>query len=122
MAFKTIADVIAAHGSKKRAGQKPFFSVNRNAGGYLGGDLVTLMDRPIMLEVEFDEEDVVLKFRKVAPGTPGAIIVKNRRVPLPEKIRELMGEESVMFKATGRYNVELRDDGWWYTTTKQTSE
>ncbi len=120
MAFKTVADVVAAHGARKRAAQVPFFSVNRKSGGYLGGDLFTVLDRPVMLEVLFDEEEVVLKFRKATPGTPGALVVKNKRVALPEQIREAMGEESVLFKATGRYNVELRDDGWWYTTTKQT--
>lgn len=116
MSFQPIAHFEQLENDKKKKESKieAFLSVNYNGGGYLGGLLYDLLDRPRFLVVEYDTVTNTLRFK---PQTAYiALRVKNRAFKLPETIRHAMGKKPTAGKATVRYSVEKANDGWWYTS------
>jgi hypothetical protein len=89
-------------------------SVNKWSGVRLNSDVYTAMGRPKWVELEYDEETNSLRFK------PGPNIVSdevvNQNVKVPLLVRSAMSHYDKRVGATQRWLVELREDGWWYTT------
>lgn len=116
MSFQPIAHFEQLENDKKKKQDKleAFVSINYGSGGYLGGTLNDLLDRPRFLVIEYDTVTNTLRFKPQVSGV--SVKVKSRAFRLPEIIRHAMGKKPVGGKATVRYNVEKANDGWWYTS------
>ena len=90
-------------------------SVNKWSGLRINTAVYKAMGCPRWVEVEFDEETSTLRFK------PGKNIITdeviNQIVKLPNTVRAIMSRYNKRVAATQRYIVELKEDGWWYTTT-----
>jgi len=110
MAFVAITDPLLK--DKDKHPPIPFVSVNIDVGGYFGGGLYALLGKPDYVELEYDADTHVLRFRA---GESHDSQVKNQAFRLPENVRrDMTFKRTKHFRTTCRHNVVERD-GWWYT-------
>lgn len=93
----------------------PFtISVNKWSGVRINADVYKAMGSPKWVELEYDEASNSLRFK------PGSNIITdeviNQVVKVPMLVRTSMSQYDKRVRTTQRWLVELRDDGWWYTT------
>lgn len=90
-------------------------SVNKWSGLRINTAVYKAMGAPRWVEVEFDEETSTLRFKVGEEDITDEVI--SQIVKLPNTVRAIMSRYNKRVAATQRYNVELNEDGWWYTTT-----
>lgn len=96
--------------SRKYTSDDVFFTVNRFNGGYLSAGLRNLLGAVNFLDIEYDAEIKVLRFKVADEGTP----VKAGLFKLSPEIRNDKAFTGYRIKHNTRYAVSLKEDGWWY--------
>lgn len=93
----------------------PFtISVNKWTGMRINADVFKALGCPKWMDVEYNEEDKSIRFKVGTNIISDEVINQNVKVPL--LVRSEMSNYDKRASTTQRWLVELRDDGWWYTT------